>query len=228
MTEILFLMNYSIKKFERAPDVSGDFDGSEWSAVKALEIAEFHPDGGDHKPETRVKLAWDENSLNMLFNVDDQYVRSVRTETHGNVCKDSCVECFISPPPYDVYFNFEFNCGGTCLCFCVDCSSDSLKRLEKYVKLDVADIENLDIFHTMPEVVDPEITTPVNWRLGVVVPFSLFEKYAGALGPISGSTWRANFYKCASDLSHPHWASWRPLTKKDFHLPKCFGDLRFE
>ena len=25
--------------------------------------------------------------------------------------------------------------------------------------------------------------------------------------------WRANFYKCGDDTSHPHWAAWSPLKK---------------
>jgi hypothetical protein len=42
-----------------------------------------------------------------------------------------------------------------------------------------------------------------------------------------GNLWRANFYKCGDDTSHPHWAAWSPVDELNFHLPRCFGRLGF-
>jgi len=33
------------------------------------------------------------------------------------------------------------------------------------------------------------------------------EHYVGPLGPLTGQVWRGNFFKCAEDNSHPHWAA---------------------
>jgi len=58
------------------------------------------------------------------------------------------------------------------------------------------------------------------------VPRAFFEHYTGALGEWSGQTWRANFYKCADDSSHPHWMSWNPVGDPlSFHRPERFGVL---
>jgi len=40
---------------------------------------------------------------------------------------------------------------------------------------------------------------------------------------------RGNFYKCAEDNSHPHWASWASMGGElNFHLPDRFGWFSFE
>jgi hypothetical protein len=31
----------------------------------------------------------------------------------------------------------------------------------------------------------------------------------------------------AEENSHPHWAAWAPVDEFNFHLPRCFGELRF-
>lgn len=66
------------------------------------------------------------------------------------------------------------------------------------------------------------------WTLEFSVPFAVLEKYIGVLEPIKGQTWRANFYKCGNETSHPHWISWMPLSARNFHNPESFGNLVFE
>jgi len=66
------------------------------------------------------------------------------------------------------------------------------------------------------------------WTLRFYIPFAVFENYVGPLGEVAGQSWRGNFFKCAEDCSHPHWAAWSPVDEFNFHLPRCFGTLRFE
>jgi len=65
----------------------------------------------------KSKAAYDDRSIRVIFQVRDQYVRAITTQTHGPVYKDSCVEFFFSPDskaPLS-YFNLEMNCCGTLL-----------------------------------------------------------------------------------------------------------------
>ena len=48
----------------------------------------------------------------------------------------------------------------------------------------------------------------------------------GPIGAASGQVWRGNFFKCAEDISHPHWAAWSPVDEFNFHLPRCFGAIQ--
>jgi len=157
--------------------------------------------------------------------VRDNYVRCVTTEHNGNVCQDSCVEFFVEPPGGEGYLNFEFNCGGTMLIYHIrDCrrTEDGFRNFSPITAGEAAVVR---VFASMPRIVDPEIAVETTWRLGFSLPFLLFESRFKHLSVISGQTWRGNFYKCADGTSHPHWASWSPVSTLNFHLPECFGRI---
>ncbi|MDE6498583.1 MAG: hypothetical protein K2L21_07985, partial [Muribaculaceae bacterium] len=65
-----------------------------------------------------------------------------------------------------------------------------------------------------------------SWNLLTSIPLELIGvRYEGT--PVE---MRANFYKCASATSQPHFLSWNPIatTKPDFHRPEFFGTLILE
>ena len=51
-------------------------------------------------------------------------------------------------------------------------------------------------------------------------PGIILVQYCGGAPPVPGDRWRANFYKCGDETSHPHWASWSPVGRLDFHRPQ--------
>jgi len=218
----------TINKITTTPPLNGDWNHECWNVAETLEINQFRPEGSGHQPTTEARLLYDKNGVHLIFRVQDQYVRSVQTEFNSSVCSDSCVEFFVKPKEDKGYINFEMNCGGTLLAsYIEDC-----RRIDggfaKYQMLSVADEQMASIYHSMPETVNPEIAEPTTWINQIFIPFKLFEKYVGELGSISGQTWHANFYKCGDKTSHPHWASWNPVTALNFHLPECFGILNFK
>jgi hypothetical protein len=199
-----------------------------WRKADTAELTRFRPEGSAHRPRVQVRLLYDDAGLYGLFNVRDRYVRAVVTKYQGPVCTDSCVEFFVKPKKRSGYFNFEFNCGGALLVFYITDPARTKKGFKKFVKLPRKDGAQVRIFHTLPKTVDPEIAARKQWRLGFHIPFALLEKYAGPLGEPAGQSWTGNFYKCGDKTSHPHWVSWSPVTRLAFHLPECFGPLRFE
>ena len=62
-----------------------------------------------------------------------------------------------------------------------------------------------------------------NWRVTVVIPFSLI----GVDPENLPERLRANFYKCGDKTAHPHFLSWNPVgtPSPDFHRPDFFGEL---
>jgi len=221
-------MAYIIK---RASDVKleDSWDGAVWGSANIIDIDIFREQSSDHHPKTQCKLLYNEQGIYGLFRVEDQYVRSISTKFQDGVCKDSCVEFFVEPAGGEGYLNFEFNCGGNMLVFQVIDATRSKKGFAKHYKLTEDDVDGMQQFATMPPVVEPEITEPTTWRRGFFIPLSVFEKTTGLQSKeLSGQKWRANLYKCADKTSHPHWASWNPITETNFHLPQCFGELTFE
>jgi hypothetical protein len=83
------------------------------------------------------------------------------------------------------------------------------------------------IYSSLPPVIEPEMEDEITWLLEFSIPFALLESYVGNLGQVEGQEWRGNLYKCGNRTSHPHWASWAPLSDRNFHAPWDFGTLRF-
>ena len=84
------------------------------------------------------------------------------------------------------------------------------------------------VYHSLPQTMPIEIPVPLEWCVEYFVPNALLERYVGPLGPPEQRRWRGNFYKCGDETSHPHWASWNPIERFDFHQPECFAPLTFE
>lgn len=219
------MSTYHVRKIPEPVDIAADWDSPGWKNVETIRINRFRPEGSDHHPVVACRLQHDGRGFYGLFQVRDNYIRSVATEHNSSVCQDSCVEFFVEPPGRQGYLNFEFNCGGTMLIYhVVDCTRTET-GFKEWSPVSESEAASVRVFHTMPKVVDPESTVEQTWRLGFFIPFTLFESRIKGLKADSGVTWRGNFYKCGDDTSHPHWASWNPVSALNFHLPECFGDI---
>jgi len=207
--------------------LKGLWEGPVWRNVLPLSVDCFRPEGGDHRPLTQCKLLFDDHTIFGIFRVEDQFIRSVHVGFQADVWKDSCVEAFIQPKDCPGYFNFEFNCGGALLASYVTDPVRKDGRLKRYTPLLPGEGKQVRRFASLAARVEPEIETPLVWYLEFAIPLAVLEKYAGPVGEIKGQVWRANFYKCANETSHPHWASWAPLAARNFHDPASFGQIAF-
>jgi len=219
-------MEYTVRA--PRPPLSAEWDDPAWADRPPLEIASFRPEGSDHRPRTRARLAYDEGGLASLFRVEDRYVRSVHTRFGEPVYRDSCVEIFLQPKPERGYLNFEMNAGGALLASHITDHRRTPDGFAAFTRLTEEDGRLVGVRSSLPRVVDPEVDGPLDWELAFFVPFPLLEKYVGPIGSLAGQRWRANLYKCGDGTSHPHWASWSPVDALNFHLPRCFGTLVFE
>lgn len=224
------LPEYRVMRVECPPSLSSGPSGPGWSDANVITIASFHPRGSSHQPETQVRLLYDTHALYGLFHVDDRYIRCTHTEFQSEVYRDACAECFLKPRLDRGYFNFEMNCCGALLCrYIEDPARMPGNTFRKQTPLDREHGRRIVIHspwnHPLPE----EIPGPLSWDLGFSIPFEVIEAYTGPLGDLQGQVWRANFYKCAEDNSHPHWGYWADIGERlDFHQPDRFGILHFD
>ena len=237
--------NYLVKKATGAVALDGDFENDpQWKNAGILTPSirmypkyniflrlwrkwtgiEEREANDPYSPVTELKLLYDDQYIYGLFRVQDQYVRAVSTRYGEQACTDSCVEFFIRPKDNVRYYNFEFTAGGYMLLYNV---TDLRKK--KYKPVSKEDCDTVKIGHSLPAVIDPEIKDPVTWTLGFAIPIALFVKLGDNVNDdLSGQTWTGNVFKCGGETSHPHWFTWQPLPKLDFHLPMCFGSFTFE
>jgi hypothetical protein len=209
------------------PPLDAGWDDPAWSGAQTLDIDRFRPEGSGYRPRTRARLQYDSDGLCGLFRVEDAHVRSVHTRFGEPVYQDSCVEIFLQPKAGRGYLNFEMNAGGTLLASHVTDHRRTPEGFAAFTRLTEEDGRQVAVRSSLPPVVEPEIEGPVDWQLAFSIPVTLLEKYVGPIGPLAGQDWRANLYKCGDRTSHPHWASWSPVDTLNFHLPHCFGTLRF-
>jgi len=211
---------YRVGRLDGAIAIDGNWDKRVWKGVESVRITHDIINVPAFHPETEVKMCYDARNLFIIFRVQDRNVRSLTTQLGGQVWKDAAVEFFFctdtSRP--DQYFNLEINCGGTAL----------LGR--NNVRPDTNDIRLIEIAHSMPQVVDPEIAGPVDWTIECRIPLAMLAKYAGVTTPAKGVSWKANFCKIAENNTNPHHMTWSPISAPhpNFHMPAYFGRIQFD
>ncbi|MDQ1328144.1 MAG: Carb-bd dom fam9 protein [Candidatus Poribacteria bacterium] len=218
-------LRYEVHRLAGTISIDGKWDKPQWRNIKSIEIKNHMGEKPKYQPATKVKMVYDDEHIYVIFRVEDQYVRSVAEEYHGPVWRDSCVEFFFTPGQ-DLtlgYLNLEVNCGGTALLHYQKSPGQDVKEAH------VADMDQIKIAHSLPKIVDPEITEPIVWTIEYRLPFAVIQKYCQITMPEPGGVWRANFYKCAESNSHPHWLTWSFVEHRqpNFHLPAFFGTLEF-
>lgn len=222
-------MHYTIARTAALGPADARWDRPVWTAATTLQVTHFPWKDSGHRPRVLARLLYDDTALGLIFRVEDRYVRAVAQRFQDSVCTDSCVEFFVAPVPGSTaYLNFEVNCGGTMLVF--RCPSPEERQAGKeQVVLTAEDEAMMPVAHSLPKNVDPELAEPTTWTVEYHLPFALFTKYFGISRPQAGTTWRANFYKCADHTSHPHWGSWAPVDTPapNFHVPASFQPLLF-
>ena len=223
------LPGYTVHRVNALPPVTAPWDAAGWNAAETVTVNRFHPRGSDHRPRTQVRVLHDGGSIAVMFRVEDRYVLARHTEYQSPTHKDSCVEFFVKPGPGSGYFNFEFNAIGTLLLWYVEKPRGEDGQFQKYTEVPGEIAEKIEVHSSLSGPIEHEIMHDIVWTVSFRVPAGLFEPFTGTLGPFNGQQWRANFFKCADETSHPHWGYWADVEEKlDFHQPDKFGALIFE
>jgi len=215
----------TVGRTDHREPLSAEFHDGPWSSVAPVGLTHFMGELPEHRPDVSVKLLYDDSGLYVSYLVEDRYVLATALRHQDSVCIDSCVEFFFTPGERleDGYFNVEVNCGGTVLLNHQTAREKDLRVISSDV------IDRMDVRHSLPSRVVPEIEQPVSWSVRYRLGFDDIERFAPVDRPGPGVVWRGNFYKCADKSSHPHWLTWAPvdLPKPDFHQQGFFGRIVF-
>ena len=213
---------YTVKRLTRPMKIDANWNKPPWRSTRSLKVNNFIRGVPAYRPVVEAKMLYDDENVFVIFRVRDKYVRSITTEINGPVWKDAAVEFFFSPDTSlpENYFNLEVNCGGTAL---LGYRTSGKKPVDDDVKM-------IEIAHSLPKTVDPEITDPVTWTVEYRIPFAMLKKYSKVTQPKKGIAWRANFYKIAENNSNPHHITWAVVggSRPTFHSPKYFGTVLFQ
>lgn len=171
-----------------------------------------------YKPIVAFDIARSDSNLYIRYFVKGNSLKALYDLDGSPVYTDSCVEFFMKRVDDRNYYNFEFNCIGTC---------DASYRQSRDVKQSLTPEEYASIrrYSSLEHHTFIEKLGVYSWELVVAIPFRLMgldpdnlpEKILG------------NFYKCADDTEFPHFVSWSPIgmPAPNFHCPDFFGEIIF-
>lgn len=169
-----------------------------------------------YHPLTVVSAAHNGRYLIIEFFVRCNYLKAECYTNYSAVAGDSCVEFFVSPTMDNHYWNFELNCIGT-----INASHRSERH--KPTRLTDSELERILRYSSVGTRPFSEVEGLFAWSVVVAIPLDLIGvEFKGE--PIEMS---ANFNKCASGTSQPHFISWSPIQtpEPDFHQPDFFGKI---
>ncbi len=188
-----------------------------WNNIDTVNWSEY-----GYRPQAQFRMAYTDKEFLLHYRVKEKYLRAAAAGDNDAVWKDSCVEFFMTPADDGFYYNFEFNCVGTCL----SAAGKSRHNREPLPIEIIAQIRRESTLGRNP--FRDERKGDKEWELMLAIPYTCLFKHPG-WSP-AGKSIRANFYKCGDELSEPHYLSWNPIEteKPDFHRPEFFGTVRFE
>ncbi len=175
------------------------------------------PDSYPVRPEAKFNIARSSKAFFIHFVVNEKQIKAIYSKDQDPVWQDSCVEFFCQVPGSKTYFNFEFNCIGTCL------ATERKSRTEDVSPLSAEKMLQIKRYASLGNEPFEEKQGNFDWTLTVEIPFSLL----GIDSDNLPASIKANFYKCGDETSVPHYVSWSPIEVEnpDFHRPEFFGEL---
>lgn len=173
-----------------------------------------------YSPKVAFNIHHDGDNLYIKFDVEEKYTKAEITEDNGAVWTDSCVEFFISFDDRG-YYNFEVSCIGKMLL-----AFRKEKPSPTYAMQDIMTM--VKRVSSLGNTTFAEKTGDNKWTLEVTIPKEAFFQHT--FTTLNGIEATANFYKCGDDLTEPHFLSWNPISapSPNFHLPACFGAIKFQ
>lgn len=173
-----------------------------------------------YSPIVKCRLWHNGDTLFIIFDVEEKFIAAKAEKDNDKVCRDSCVELFISFGP-DGYYNIETNCGGKIL---------MSHRKGRKIDVEYASPEVLSQIKRFPSLGQEPFENRVaegNWQLALAIPVSSFFKHD--FKSFEGLDATGNIYKCGDDLPLPHYLSLFPINtdSPDFHRPEFFQPLNF-
>lgn len=194
-------------------DISGQLD-----TIEKHDISYVPWESYSYKPKVDFAIAHTDFALLLKFFVSENDLRAIYTKSNEPVYKDSCVELFIS---FDEkgYYNFEFNCAGTCL---LGFGKGRNERLQVSDEL----IDRIRYQSLLKPSAHQEAN--ISWELTLEIPFDVFHYHQ--IKTLKKKRARANVYKCGDDLPKPHFLAWNEIKTEepDFHRPEYFGLFEFD
>jgi hypothetical protein len=177
------------------------------------------------RPIVSFAMAHGEGAIFLKYFIEEKTLRSTYLNPNDPVYKDSCVEFFISFEGEELYYNFEWNCAGSCLA--------GFGKGKDRALLPAADILKIKHYSQIrssssgPLAGITGTADSIQWEITLIIPADVFIHHR--LRTFSNMKGRGNFFKCGDELPQPHYLAWTQIVSPapEFHLQEYFADIVF-
>lgn len=185
----------------------------DWSLTDSVELVDVVT-GAAPRQQTKVRACWTDTTFHMQFECEDDYIVSPYADRDDPLYEADVVECFIDPAgdgrayyefnvsPHNVIFDaYITNNPGEPKSFHPEWNAKQLLSSVSYVNVPARRV----IYELAIRFEDLECTTPE-----------------------AGSHFRLNWFRIDQDkLGARTYDAWAPTGAVNFHMPECFGTIRF-
>lgn len=197
--------------------IRGDGSSPNWNNTDWLLLRQRNDSGVQY--ETSVKVLYSDSGIYCLYKCADHVITSTMTSDFMDLWHEDVVEAFFWPDEtVPIYFEYELsphnnelpilvpNLGGNFLGWRPwHYEGDRRTRHATHINADGKEVSS--------------------WTAEFFIPFALLKPLTH-VPPVSGTRWRANFYRIDHDSHNTYW-SWQ-LTRTNFHDYERFGTIVFQ
>ena len=208
---------------KKTPDfkISGDGSAKNWSLTDWIIIPQR--DLENAALVTKAKALYSDKGIYFLFYCEDKILTASMEEDFMDLWTEDVVEVFLMPDEnIPAYFEYEISPLNFELPILVSNYNNDLTRWMPFHY----DADRKVIHATTIEGSTKKNNATVkSWTAEFFIPFKLLRPLNN-IQPVSGTKWKANFYRLDYDVNKTKW-SWN-LTETNFHDYKNFGSFFFE
>ena len=214
-------MAFLVKKTQDF-NVLGDGSAPAWNSTEWLALPRRNGPYAGYS--TGVKMLYSETGIYLLFSCEDTKITASFRDDFSDLWHEDVVEVFFLPDErHPLYFEYQLspldrelvllvpNLGG-CFYGWRPWHYEGGRQVRHAVSIRGGTGEpgsSID-----------------QWTAEIHIPFDLFRPLLN-VPPVSGTRWRANFYRCDYDSGSMAYSSWMPVDEH-FHEFRRFGEIQFE
>jgi len=208
----------AILKIKKTKDfeVSGKGDAANWRETSFVQLTHRK---GNKKYASQFKILYSDKGIYCLYVSQDSLITSTLREDFADIYNEDVVEVFFWPDEKsNIYFEYELSPYNYELPILVpNYDGKFLGWRPWHYEGDRLTRHAASINKTNGNV--------TSWTAEFFIPYTLLAPLQN-VPPVSGTSWRANFYRIDYDNNSSQW-SWMP-TRKNFHDFEKFGKIIFE
>jgi hypothetical protein len=203
-----------VRRAEGAIKVDGKLDDKAWAAAAPVELVD-PVSGGKMLPPTSVRALWDDTTLYVAFEAEDDHLQSTYKKRDEPLYDQDAVEVFLDPDgDQKKYYEFEVSPAGVIF----DSFLPEYRKNQNDWNGGITAAVAADGTLNKADDVDKKYVAEI------AIPF----KDVAPAAPKAGEKWKANFFRLDTMKEGRKAYAWSAPKNMDFHNLDRFGELLFE